>query len=1035
MGTVTIPDTKAIMPAQFEYPHLIHPSALDSVFHMQALGYIHSLSGEESLIPISIDSIYVSADTPTAPGTELLGYSKGDQSNSGDTIGDIVLSDAAWTSPKVVVRGFLSRDMSATAPTGGVDTRSKKCTNIGWIPLPTKQVEDNSENSDDQDKVSPSSDLPEILILRLANAEADTLSLVTRLTEQLGQLHFHVRTALYPSSKEDDAIDATGKAIISLVEADEPVIANWDEEGFNNFRTLAYQADSMVWITRGGDAITEKDLGFHVSTGLLRTVRVERPQLRLAHLDIDPKTNLALAETASLVVEAFKASVLNDADAVEHEFAELEGKLMVPRLTIQESFFSELGRQDRQTPSEARLDSLNRQLKGSITPDGKQVVWSDNPQFARDIAPEEVDIQTSLVNVERSTTSEKVITVTDAAGIITAVGSNVTGLSIGDRVVVCGPHALESHVRTHQSLVRQIPKFMSMSVAAGLPSALCTVEALMTGAGNLQSGENVLICTMPGNIQQALISFANHVGANVFVTTETPANRRLLEDCFDIPEERILGSLRSEATWKTLKCLVGTDGVDVVINTIGDALEQSMATLADFGRFVVSGGHKIPSVVDKQARNITLSTLDIEHMAQASAPRLTKLFSRGWERALQGYLYSFVSGKRFEANNFDKACSYLQSEKCAGGAVLTLSPSDTISVLPPTSKRLELDPQATYVLSGGLGGIGRSIAEMMLAAGARNISFISRSGAASEEAKGLLGSLRERGCNAEAYACDITNSEAVASFVQASIERGESIKGVVQCAMVLRDSMFDNMTFEQWTQSLAPKVDGTWNLHHHLPKDMDFFIMLSSMAGIIGNPGQANYSAAGTYQDALSRHRRANGLACTTIDLGIVSDVGYIAENAAEFKRLDYLQNLFISERDLHLILSATMLGETRDGAPVPSQLVTGVGKELLAGGSLGTAMSSDLKYINLQDTSANDNAADASEDEEVKQKLKAAETFAAACKLVEDFLVSNLARALTMEKDDVDMEKPIHAYGGMLTICFPALFVLRAVHDILTVL
>lgn len=1028
LGTVTIPNTKASMPAEFEYPHLIHPATLDAVFHLQALGYLHSLSGEESLIPISIDSIYVSADAPTAPGTELVGYSKGDQSGSGDTVGDIVLSDDQWISPKVVVRGFLSRDMSAATPSGGADTRSKKCTNIEWIPLPTEQVEEEPKEADDEDESSPSEtvqspevpEIPDVLILRLADAGSDTLSLMTRLADQLKELNFPVQTGLYPKSNEDFAIDATGKAVISLVEADEPVIANWDEQGFNNFRTLAFQADSMVWITRGGDAVTQKDLGFHVSTGLLRTVRVERPQIKLAHLDIDPKTNLAVPETTSLVVEALNASILNTADAVEHEFAEVDGKLMVPRLTIQESFHSELGRQNQQAPSEATLGSLNRQLKGSVTPAGKQVIWSDNPQFARDIEPEEVDIQTLSVSLERSTTSEKAINITDAAGIITAIGSSVTGLSIGDRVVVCGPHELESHVRAHQSLVRQIPKFMSTSVATGLPSALCTVEALMTGAGNLQSGESILICAMPGHVQQALVSFANHVGANVFVTSETPGNRRLLEECFDIPKEHILGSLSSEATWKTLKCLVGNEGIDVVINTVGNALEQSMATLADFGRFVVSGGHKISSVVDKQARNITLSTLDIEHMAQASKSRLVKLFSRGWERALDGYLDSFVSGKKFEVINFDKASSYLQSDDCAGGAVLTLSPSDTISVLPPASKRLELDPEATYVLSGGLGGIGRSIAEMMLSAGARNISFISRSGAASEEAKGLLGSLRERGCNAEAYACDITNSEAVAGFAKASIERGENIKGVVQCAMVLRDSMFDNMTFEQWTQSLAPKVDGTWNLHQHLPKDMEFFIMLSSMAGIIGNPGQANYSAAGTYQDALSRHRRANGLACTTVDLGIVSDVGYIAENAAEFKRLDYLQNLFISERDLHLILSAAMSGQTRDGAPVPPQLVTGVGKELLAGGSLGTAMSSDLKYINLQDASDNNNAADASEDEEVKQKLKSADTFATACKAVEDFLCTNLARALTVEKEDIDMEKPVHAYGGtLITLMF----------------
>lgn len=191
---------------------------------------------------------------------------------------------------------------------------------------------------------------------------------------------------------------------------------------------------------------------------------------------------------------------------------------------------------------------------------------------------------------------------------------------------------------------------------------------------------------------------------------------------------------------------------------------------------------------------------------------------------------------------------------------------------------------------------------MMFSFGARNISFISRSGATSTEAKRLLESLQVRGCNAQAYACDITDAAAVEAFAK------DTIKGVVQCAMVLRDRMFDNMTFKQWTQSLAPKVQGTWHLHGFLPVDMDFFIMLSSMAGIIGNPGQANYSAAGTYQDAL--------------------------------ERLAYLENLFISERHVHLIVSAAMLGQTRDGHPVPSQLVIGVGKELLAGGSIGTAMS-----------------------------------------------------------------------------------------------
>ena len=200
-----------------------------------------------------------------------------------------------------------------------------------------------------------------------------------------------------------------------------------------------------------------------------------------------------------------------------------------------------------------------------------------------------------------------------------------------------------------------------------------------------------------------------------------------------------------------------------------------------------------------------------------------------------------------------------------------------------------------------------------------------------------------------------------------------------------------------------------------MPDDLDFFIMLSSMAGIIGNPGQANYSAAGTYQDALSLHRRSKGLPSITIDLGIVSDVGYIAENPEQFERLDYLNNLFISERDIHLILAAAMLGKTRDGAQVPAQLVTGVGKELLLEGSIGSAMTSDLKYIELHDQlKADSGITNSSEDALIKENLRSATSVRQACIIIEGVLASQLARALNMEAVDVDLEKPMHAFGGM---------------------
>src|SRR4051812_15036923 len=107
---------------------------------------------------------------------------------------------------------------------------------------------------------------------------------------------------------------------------------------------------------------------------------------------------------------------------------------------------------------------------------------------------------------------------------------------------------------------------------------------------------------------------------------------------------------------------------------------------------------------------------------------------------------------------------------------------------------------------------------------------------------------------------------------------------------------------------------------------------------------------------------RSKNLAPITINLSVVSGVGYIAENTEQYERLEYLQNSFISERDLHLILAAVMLGKTLDGEAMPAQLIAGVGKELLQDGSIGAAMSIDLRYENSH-AESRDSGSNTSED------------------------------------------------------------------------
>ncbi|KAK7178744.1 hypothetical protein PSPO01_15196 [Paraphaeosphaeria sporulosa] len=112
------------------------------------------------------------------------------------------------------------------------------------------------------------------------------------------------------------------------------------------------------------------------------------------------------------------------------------------------------------------------------------------------------------------------------------------------------------------------------------------------------------------------------------------------------------------------------------------------------------------------------------------------------------------------------------------------------------------------------------------------------------------------------------------------------IHGWIQAAMVLKDALFTNMTFEQWSQVVNPKVQGTWNLHQTSSSDMDFFVLLSSFAGVIGHTGQSNYRVVNTYEDAFAHYRSAKGEKTISIDLGVVLGEGFVTENDKVMDRL-----------------------------------------------------------------------------------------------------------------------------------------------------
>jgi hypothetical protein len=223
------------------------------------------------------------------------------------------------------------------------------------------------------------------------------------------------------------------------------------------------------------------------------------------------------------------------------------------------------------------------------------------------------------------------------------------------------------------------------------------------------------------------------------------------------------------------------------------------------------------------------------------------------------------------------------------------------------------------------------------------------------------------------------------------------------------------MTFDKWETAVNPKIKGTWNLHAELPKDVDFFIILSSLSGIIGNTAQANYCAGNTYEDALAHYRRKQGLAATTLNVGLVTDASHFNENSTIE---DYLRKYShwiaaqVTDSELQHTITAVMRRTVGDkNEPVPDQLLVGLSDNVRRDGNSLNLWPQDRKFdhrISLED------GLGVVEKDTNQQKLKASTTVAQAHEVVETALRLNVAAAMTASPDDIDIEKPLYAFGSM---------------------
>ncbi|KXJ85338.1 hypothetical protein Micbo1qcDRAFT_223400 [Microdochium bolleyi] len=904
-----------------------------------------------------------------------------------------------------------------------------------------------STRLDKDSKTTPPKDL---IILEPSTASSHVRHLAQLLSKKLQALGHktQVQTLEEASRSEEGKSFGKGKSFVSLLEYDESFFEELQEQQFEHVKEVLLHCAEMLWVTRSDVKDGPAHPSKRIVSGLLRCIKTEDATRHVyeLHLTRDRLGEAGLESTAEAIntrlSSIWSAAVLSDnRGRDESETVERDGVLCIPRYFPQKTLNRSLLL--KETGASPEVDSLvqpNRDLKLTIGTPG----MLDTLHFIDDDAPtkalgeEEVEIKTQAcamnfldLMIAMGQVQHPILGY-EAGGLVTRVGSKVNRFKKGDRVLYMGLGAMRTTIRAHQLSVHAIPSKLSIEEAVTIPIAYTTAYQSLIEVAHVRKGETVLVHAAAGGLGQALVQICKLLGATVLATVGNNDKKQAVVDLGVAPEH--IFSSRDLTFAQGVKRVTGGKGVDVVVNSLaGEGLRKSWECLAPYGRFIEVGKKDILGNSGLDMRPFLSNTLfagvNLEHMMSHDPQRGAELVAKVLRLFQHGDIDLIKPISVYDFSDMESVFRQMQRGTHIGKLVLKITPESQVPVMPQLNIPCSLNPNATYLLVGGLGGLGRAQAMLLAEHGAKHIAFISRSGDAKPEARELIARLREMGINAHSYAADVANKSQLKEVTDSLASTMPPVRGVMQGAMVLQDSLFHRMTYQQWVGATRPKIQGTWNLHELLPKDLDFFISLSSLAGIIGSISQSNYAAGNAYQDALMHYRKAQGLAATSLDLGLMRGIGYVEENEDAAAHTSSLKFTAVQADQFYHIVRAAMTGSTTGGDraanPMPTQLLLGGGSGGSQEASHAAGISGDyywlrtlahFAYMQLMDvrldSASGSAAAGQGKGNVLIAQLRASANIDQATETVTQILLEKIAKSIMTSASDIDTSKPVYSYG-----------------------
>ena len=633
---------------------------------------------------------------------------------------------------------------------------------------------------------------PEVVII----TDTETFPVPNRLKTILGGLGADVSITTLADAKP------WGKACIVLSETIPNVLTNPSSAELKSVQGILSDSNGVLWVTQGA-TIESDSPNSNLVSGLTRTMRLESSSTIIT-LDLDICTPLGADSNVQTIFDVFsRAFSLNRTDEVlDVEYSERDGLIMIPRVVEDKDLNTFVSSTiEGPMPTEEPFVQAGRPLAIDIGVPGQP----ESLHFVSDVRMDQ-DMPDDCVEIEvraSGINSHDVLVAAgrdkpgplgyECSGTISAMGKDVDTFKVGDRVVCHVRGTLCNFIRQQASSVHILPDSIPFQLGASIPVAYTTAYHSLFNVAHLEKEDTVLVHAAAGSLGQACIRLCHMVGSEVFASVRSLEEKSFVIEELRIPESHIFSN-QDEAFVKGIMRLTGNKGVDVIMNSVSsEALRLTWECIARGGRFIeLPGSQNLASnarlEIRKFAKNVTFAAVDMDDILRHRPEQAMRSFARVMPLIQNGSVCPPQKVSTFGVAEVGKALRTMQAGGFIGSLVVMPRSDEIVKVIPRDTSETLLGPHSSYLLVGGLGGLGRAIATWMVRHGARNLIFASRSGLAKQSAMELVVDLESKGVKVATFKCDVSKVKELDSLLAQSADTMPPIRGVIQAAMVIKVS-------------------------------------------------------------------------------------------------------------------------------------------------------------------------------------------------------------------------------------------------------